>query len=83
MRRRDGRRARRLQRAADSRSLILDAAREGLVRDGFRGTTTVTIEARAGVSHGSGCCAGCWTWTRRPAPPRPPARPGPRRRPWS
>jgi AcrR family transcriptional regulator len=40
------------QRTADSRQLILDAALEGLVRDGYRNTTTVTIQARAGVSRG-------------------------------
>lgn len=40
------------QRTADSRSLILDAALNGLVSDGYRLTTTVTIQARAGVSRG-------------------------------
>lgn len=40
------------QRTADSRSLILDAALAGLVEDGYRRTTTVTIQARAGVSRG-------------------------------
>ncbi len=40
------------QRTADSRSLILDAAIEGLVSDGYRRTTTVTIQARAGVTRG-------------------------------
>ncbi len=40
------------QRTADSRSLILDAALDGLVEDGYRRTTTVTIQARAGVSRG-------------------------------
>ncbi|MGQ0574237.1 MAG: TetR/AcrR family transcriptional regulator [Pseudonocardia sp.] len=41
-----------VQRRADSRALILDAAVECLVEDGYRGTTTVTIQARAGVSRG-------------------------------
>lgn len=40
------------QRTADSRSLILDAALTALVEDGYRRTTTVTIQARAGVSRG-------------------------------
>lgn len=40
------------QRTADSRSLILDAALTSLVSDGYRRTTTVTIQTRAGVSRG-------------------------------
>lgn len=40
------------QRSADSRALILDAAVDGLVVDGYHRTTTVTIQARAGVSRG-------------------------------
>jgi AcrR family transcriptional regulator len=38
------------QRTADSRQLILDAALDGLYLDGYRRTTTVTIQDRAGVS---------------------------------
>lgn len=40
------------QRTADSRQIILDAALAGLVQDGYRQTTTVAIQARAGVSRG-------------------------------
>jgi AcrR family transcriptional regulator len=40
------------QRSADSRALILDAALRSLVEDGYRRTTTVTIQSRAGVSRG-------------------------------
>jgi Transcriptional regulator len=40
------------QRRADSRAIILDAAVAGLVEDGYRRTTTVTTQARAGVSRG-------------------------------
>ncbi|MBJ7291316.1 TetR/AcrR family transcriptional regulator [Williamsia sp.] len=40
------------ERRADSRALILDAAVESLVRNGYAGTTTVTIQALAGVSRG-------------------------------
>lgn len=40
------------QRTADSRQLILDAALDGLYQDGYRRTTTVTIQDRAGVSRG-------------------------------
>jgi AcrR family transcriptional regulator len=39
-----------VQRRADSRALILDAAVQCLVEDGYRSTTTVAIQARAGVS---------------------------------
>lgn len=41
-----------VQRRADSRALILDAAVSCLVEDGYRDTTTVIIQARAGVSRG-------------------------------
>jgi AcrR family transcriptional regulator len=40
------------QRRADSRTLILDAAVAALVEEGYRRTTTVTIQTRAGVSRG-------------------------------
>ncbi|GAA2538995.1 TetR/AcrR family transcriptional regulator [Pseudonocardia hydrocarbonoxydans] len=40
------------QRTADSRSLILDAAIDGLVTDGYHRTSTVAIQTRAGVSRG-------------------------------
>lgn len=40
------------ERRAGSRALILDAAVRCLVEDGYRDTTTVTIQARAGVSRG-------------------------------
>ncbi|MGD9531839.1 MAG: TetR/AcrR family transcriptional regulator [Pseudonocardia sp.] len=41
-----------VQRRADSRALILDAAVRTLVEEGHRGATTVTIQSRAGVSRG-------------------------------
>jgi AcrR family transcriptional regulator len=41
-----------VQRRADSRALILDAAVRTLVEEGYRGATTVTIQTRAGVSRG-------------------------------
>lgn len=49
-----GSRTRRTQeeRRASSHALILDAALRSLVEDGYTGTTTVTIQARAGVSRG-------------------------------
>jgi AcrR family transcriptional regulator len=40
------------ERRASSHALILDAAVRCLVEDGYVGTTTVTIQARAGVSRG-------------------------------
>jgi len=40
------------ERRASSHQLILDAAVEALVEDGYADTTTVTIQARAGVSRG-------------------------------
>jgi AcrR family transcriptional regulator len=40
------------ERRASSHALILDAAVRCLVEDGYMGTTTVTIQARAGVSRG-------------------------------
>ncbi|MCF7551710.1 TetR/AcrR family transcriptional regulator [Pseudonocardia sp. WMMC193] len=40
------------ERRASSHQLILDAAVESLVEDGYAGATTVTIQARAGVSRG-------------------------------
>lgn len=40
------------ERRADSRTLILDAAVESLVRNGYADTTTVTIQVLAGVSRG-------------------------------
>jgi AcrR family transcriptional regulator len=40
------------ERRASSHALILDAAVRCLVEDGYAGTTTVTIQARAGVSRG-------------------------------
>ncbi|HEY2205575.1 MAG TPA: helix-turn-helix domain-containing protein [Pseudonocardia sp.] len=40
------------QRSGSTRSLILDAAVECLVAEGYERTTTVTVQARAGVSRG-------------------------------
>jgi AcrR family transcriptional regulator len=40
------------ERRASSRALILDAALNCLVEGGYAGTTTVTIQSRAGVSRG-------------------------------
>ena len=40
------------ERRASSQALILDAAVSGLVEDGYAHTTTVAIQARAGVSRG-------------------------------
>ena len=40
------------QRTSDSRLRILDAAVACLVESGYAGTTTLTIQARAGVSRG-------------------------------
>lgn len=40
------------ERSASSRALILNAAVELLVESGYAGTTTVTIQERAGVSRG-------------------------------
>jgi AcrR family transcriptional regulator len=40
------------ERRASSQQLILDAAVQSLVEDGYAGATTVTIQARAGVSRG-------------------------------
>ena len=40
------------QRTSDSRARILDAAVACLVESGYAGTTTLTIQARAGVSRG-------------------------------
>lgn len=40
------------QRTTDSRQRILDAAVSCLVESGYAGTTTLTIQARAGVSRG-------------------------------
>ena len=40
------------QRTSDSRARILDAAVGCLVESGYAGTTTLTIQARAGVSRG-------------------------------
>ena len=40
------------QRTSDSRQRILDAAVACLVESGYAGTTTLTIQARAGVSRG-------------------------------
>lgn len=42
----------RAQRTEDSRARILDAAVACLVRDGYSGATTLTIQAAAGVSRG-------------------------------
>lgn len=47
----DGRRSQE-QRRAGSHALILDAAVQGLVEDGYAATTTVAVQARAGVSRG-------------------------------
>jgi len=44
--------SRREQRTVDSRALILEAAVECLVDEGFAGATTLAIQARAGVSRG-------------------------------
>lgn len=41
-----------VQRRADSRALILEAAVRALVEEGYRNATTVTVQARAGVSRG-------------------------------
>jgi AcrR family transcriptional regulator len=40
------------ERTADSRQLILDATLDCLLEDGYARTTTLTIQARAGVSRG-------------------------------
>jgi AcrR family transcriptional regulator len=40
------------ERTADSRQLILDATLDCLLADGYARTTTLTIQARAGVSRG-------------------------------
>ncbi|WP_181783806.1 TetR/AcrR family transcriptional regulator [Pseudonocardia pini] len=40
------------ERRASSHQIILDAAVDSLVEDGYAGATTVTIQARAGVSRG-------------------------------
>jgi AcrR family transcriptional regulator len=42
----------RSERSADSRLLILDAAVACLVEDGYAGASTLTVQARAGVSRG-------------------------------
>ncbi|MCW0212717.1 MAG: TetR/AcrR family transcriptional regulator [Pseudonocardia sp.] len=42
----------RAQRTSDSRTRILDAAVSALVEGGYSGATTLTIQARAGVSRG-------------------------------
>ena len=47
-----GERRSREQRTSDSRQRILDAAVACLVEAGYAGTTTLTIQARAGVSRG-------------------------------
>jgi AcrR family transcriptional regulator len=47
-----GRRRSRSQRSADSRHLILDATLDCLFHNGYAHTTTLTIQARAGVSRG-------------------------------
>jgi len=47
-----GERRSREQRTSDSRQRILDAAVGCLVDSGYAGTTTLTIQARAGVSRG-------------------------------
>lgn len=51
-RRPTGPRRSREQRTSDSRQRILDAAVACLVESGYAGTTTLTIQARAGVSRG-------------------------------
>lgn len=51
-RRSTGPRRSREQRTSDSRQRILDAAVTCLVESGYAGTTTLTIQARAGVSRG-------------------------------
>ena len=51
-RRGTGPRRSREQRTSDSRQRILDAAVACLVESGYAGTTTLTIQARAGVSRG-------------------------------
>ena len=51
-RRATGPRRSREQRTSDSRLRILDAAVACLVESGYAGTTTLTIQARAGVSRG-------------------------------
>jgi AcrR family transcriptional regulator len=51
-RRGTGPRRSREQRTSDSRQRILDAAVTCLVESGYAGTTTLTIQARAGVSRG-------------------------------
>jgi AcrR family transcriptional regulator len=51
-RRAPGPRRSREQRTSDSRQRILDAAVACLVESGYAGTTTLTIQARAGVSRG-------------------------------
>lgn len=51
-RRPPGPRRSREQRTSDSRQRILDAAVACLVESGYAGTTTLTIQARAGVSRG-------------------------------
>jgi AcrR family transcriptional regulator len=48
----DPERRSREQRTSDSRTRILDAAVACLVESGYAGTTTLTIQARAGVSRG-------------------------------
>jgi AcrR family transcriptional regulator len=42
----------RSERSADSRQLILDATLDCLLEDGYARTTTLTIQARAGISRG-------------------------------
>lgn len=52
VRRASGHRRSREQRTSDSRQQILDAAVDCLVESGYAHTTTLTIQARAGVSRG-------------------------------
>src|SRR5262245_4902983 len=50
---RAGRRRTQQERSAQTQARVLDAALECLARDGYRGTTTLAVAERAGVSRGA------------------------------